>query len=283
MNRVHKYFLLFGAALIFSFGFNVFLRPAGIAPGGLTGFSLLVNRIFPFLPVGVLTLILNLPLFWCGVKFIGGKFVLKSIFASVLISVFLDLHPLFPVISSEPLVAAIFGGVIIGAGMGLSFSAGGSTGGIDIAIRIFRQKFPHLSMGQLLLIFDAVIVIASGIVYRNINNALYAMVAMYAASITVDALLYGANYAKCALIITDFANEINEKLSLTLVRGTTLIPCVGGYRGEKKNMLLCAIKRGELTALKNTVGAIDKNAFIIICDAAEVLGLGFKLNNKNTI
>ena len=282
MNRAYKYFLLFAASLIFSFGFNVFLRPAAIAPGGLTGFAMLVNHIFPMLPVGILTLILNLPLFWFGIKFIGGNFVLKSVLSSVLISVFLDLHPLFPTINAEPLVAAIFGGVIIGCGMGLAFLAGGSTGGIDIAIRILRRKYPQLSIGQLLLVFDAAIVVASGIVYHNINNSLYAMVAMYAASITVDALLYGLNYAKCALIITDFADEINRKLYESLPRGTTLIPCVGGYRGERKNIILCAITRGQLSMLKDAVGTVDKNAFIIICEAAEVLGLGFKANNKNT-
>jgi len=283
MTRILRYFLLFAAALIFSFGFNVFLRPAGIAPGGLTGLSLLLNHLFPFLPVGVLSFVFNLPLFWFGIKCIGSKFVLNSIFTSVLISVLLDLYPLFPTINSEPLLSAVFGGVIMGAGMGLAFLVGGSTGGIDIAIRIFRNKYPHLSMGQLLLIFDAIIVAATGLVYQNINNSLYAMVTMYVASITIDALLYGLNYAKCALIITDHALEINKVLSASLTRGTTLIPCAGGYRGDKKNILLCAIKRGQLTTLKNTVNSVDKNAFIIICEATEVLGLGFKTNNKNAI
>lgn len=282
MNRVFRYFCIFASAVIFSFGFNVFLRPAAIAPGGITGLSLLINYLFPPLPVGVLTLLFNLPLFWLGFRKISGEFVLKSVLTSVLISVLLDMYPLFPAINSEPLLASVFGGVIMGVGMGLAFLSGGSTGGVDILIRVLRRKYPQLSIGQLILLFDAIIVIASGIVYQNINNSLYAMITMYVASIALDTILYGLNYAKCALIITENAKILSDKISRTLTRGTTVIPCFGGYDGAEKNIVLCAIKRGQLTILKDVVASADSRAFIIMCDANEVLGLGFNSHNKNT-
>ncbi len=283
MKRVFKYFLLFLAAFIFSFGFNVFLRPAGIAPGGLTGLSLIINYLLPALPVGTLSLIFNLPLFWIGFKNIGGEFVLSSVITSVLISIMLDLYPFFPRVQAEPLLCAIFGGVIMGGGMGLAFLAGGSTGGVDILIRVLRKKYPQLSIGQLLLIFDVLIVITAGLIYKNINNALYAMATMYVASIALDAILYGLNYAKCALVITDQAKRVNDSLHRSLTRGTTLIPCYGGYGNNTKYIVLCAVKRGQLTALKEAVWAADKNAFVIMCEATEVLGLGFKSHSKNSL
>lgn len=282
MKAYFKYFYLFSATVIFSFGFNVFLRPAGIAPGGISGVSLLVNYLLPFVPVGTLTLIFNLPLFFLGFKKIGREFILKSALASVFIATLLDLYSIFPRIDAEPLVAAIFGGVIMGAGMGLAFLSGGSTGGVDILIRVLRNKYPQLSIGQLLLFLDAVVVTASGIVYQNINNALYAMVTMYAASVALDAILYGLNYAKCAFIITDKWNDVNERLLSSLERGTTLIPCFGGYGKGERRIILCAIRKNQLIALKEAVYSADRNAFVIMCDANEVLGLGFNYHNKNT-
>ncbi|MBR5479901.1 MAG: YitT family protein [Clostridia bacterium] len=282
MKSVFKHFYLLFATLIFSFGFNVFLRPAGIAPGGISGISLLINYLFPALPVGILTLIFNLPLFFLGFKKIGKEFVLKSAIASVFIAIFLDLYPFFPVIDAEPLVAAIFGGVIMGAGMGLAFLSGGSTGGVDILIRVLRNYHPQLSIGQLLLFLDAIVVIASGIVYKNINNSLYAMVTMYAASVSLDGILYGLNFAKCALIITNNWDVVNEKLLTTLERGTTLIPCIGGYGKKERRIILCAIRKSQLITLKELVYSADKEAFVIMCDANEVLGLGFNYHNKNT-
>lgn len=282
MKCAYKYFLLLSGALIFSFGFNVFLRPSGIAPGGISGSALLINYLFPLLPVGFLSLILNLPLFFLGFRKLGGTFILKSAISSILIAVLFDLYPLFPVIDCEPLVASIFGGVIMGAGMGLSFLSGGSTGGVDILIRVLRKKYPQFSIGQFLLFLDAIVVFFSGLVFQNINNALYAMVTMYAASVSLDAILYGLNYAKCAFIITDKADSLNAKLLSALTRGTTVIPCFGGYKGGKKHIVLCAVKKSQLITLKETVYSADPDAFVIMCDANEVLGLGFSFHNKNT-
>ena len=279
---IWNYFLMIAGALLFSLGFNLFLRPAGIAPGGLTGIALLINYLFPIVPIGSLTLLFNIPLFLLGMWKLGGTFVRNTIFTSILLSVLLDLLTSLPLLTIEPLLAAIYGGVFIGAGMGLAFLPNSSTGGVDIAIRVLRKKYPQLSIGQIMLLFDALVVLAAGLVYQNLNNALYAIITMYVASLVLDAILYGLNYAKAAFIITSHGNEVNAKIMEKLVRGTTLVPCTGGYSGCARSMILCAIKRGQIVALKEAVYAIDPNAFVILSEAHEVLGYGFQRHDKTS-
>lgn len=279
---IWNYFLMIAGALLFALGFNLFLRPAGIAPGGLTGIALLINYLFPIVPIGSLTLLFNIPLFLLGMWKLGGTFVRNTIFTSILLSVLLDLLTSLPLLTIEPLLAAIYGGVFIGAGMGLAFLPNSSTGGVDIAIRVLRKKYPQLSIGQIMLLFDALVVLAAGLVYQNLNNALYAIITMYVASLVLDAILYGLNYAKAAFIITSHGNEVNAKIMEKLVRGTTLVPCTGGYSGCARSMILCAIKRGQIVALKEAVYAIDPNAFVILSEAHEVLGYGFQRHDKTS-
>lgn len=281
-KKIWNYFLMVAGAFLFALGFDLFLRPAGIAPGGLTGIALLVNYLLPVVPVGLLTLLFNIPLFILGMRQLGGPFVRNTIFTSILLSVLLDVLTALPLLTIEPLLAAIYGGVLIGAGMGLAFLPNSSTGGVDIAIRVLRKKYPQLSLGQLMLLCDALVVLAAGLVYQNLNNALYAIITMYAASLVLDAILYGLNYAKAAFIITAKGEAVNKKIMEKLVRGTTLIPCTGGYSGCARSMILCAIKRGQIVALKEAVYAIDPGAFVILSEAHEVLGYGFQRHDQSS-
>lgn len=267
---------MIAGAFLFALGFNLFLRPAGIAPGGLTGTALLINYLLPALPIGALTLLFNIPLFLLGLRQLGGTFVRNTIFTSILLSLLLELLNTFPPLTIEPLLAAIYGGVFLGAAMGLAFLPNSSTGGIDIAIRVLRKKYPLLSIGQIMLLFDALIALAAGLVYQNLNNALYSIITMYAASLVLDAILYGPNYAKAAFIITTQEEAVNAKIMERLVRGTTVLPCSGGYSKRPRSMILCAIKRGQLAALKEAVFTIDPDAFVILSEAHEVLGHGFQ-------
>lgn len=276
MKRVFDWVFIILGAFIFALGFNIFLKPAGVAPGGITGISLLINFLIPKLSVGFLTLLLNIPLFILGFFKLGGQFLKRTVVTTILLSILLDTPLNFMNFKFEPLLSAIFGGVFIGCGMGLAFLPNSSTGGMDIIIRVLRQKFPQFSLGQLMLTLDAIIVIAAGFVFGDISNSLYAIISMYVASITLDAILYGLNFAKAAFIITDKAFDIKQKIHEELQRGTTIIPCIGGYSNSEKAVILCAIKRNELGALKNTVSSIDQNAFVILTEAHEVHGLGFK-------
>lgn len=276
MKRFFKFFIMFSGAFIFAVGFNIFLKPAGVTPGGLSGLALLVNFLIPQIPVGFFTLVLNLPLFLLGMKKLGGEFTVNTIVTTIALSIFLDLPLNFLNFQFEPLLAAIFGGVLIGAGIGITFLQNSSTGGLDIAVRVLCKKFPQFSLGQIMLVFDAVIALSAGIVFGNISNSLYAVITMYVASITLDAILYGLNYAKAALIITDHSDKINASIQRTLSRGTTLIPCFGGFSKNEKTLLLCAVKRNELSALKRAVAQADENAFMILTEAHEVAGFGFR-------
>ncbi len=276
MKRVFDWVLIFFGAFIFALGFNIFLKPASVAPGGITGISLLLNFLMPKLPVGVLTLLLNIPLFVLGFYKLGGEFLRRTVITTTLLSILLDAPLNFMNFKFEPLLSAIFGGVFIGCGMGLAFLPNSSTGGMDIIIRVLRQKFPQFSMGQLMLSLDALIVIAAGFVFGNISNSLYAIISMYVASITLDAILYGLNFAKAAFIVTNKSYDIKQKIHEDLCRGTTVIPCLGGYSNMEKSVVLCAVKRNELGALKKTVSSIDPEAFVILTEAHEVHGLGFK-------
>ena len=278
---LRDYVMLTLGAVVFALGFDLFLRPAGIAPGGLSGIALLVNALLPALPIGVLTLVFNIPLFFWGLRTLGGVFLCRTIYASVLLSVLLDLFCALPLLTIEPLLAAIYGGVLIGAGMGLAFLPNGSTGGLDIVIRILRERAPQLSLGQLMLLFDVLIVLATGLVYRSLNNALYSIITMYAASLVLDAILYGLQYAKAAFIITAKGDAVNRGIQEYLVRGTTCIPCTGGYSGQARVMILCAIKRGQIAALREAVSAADPDAFVILSEAHEVFGHGFQRPGKH--
>lgn len=276
MRRGFDWILMFLGAFIFALGFNIFLKPSGIASGGITGISLLINFLIPKLPVGILTLLLNLPLFWLGFAKLGGQFVRRTVAATVFLSILLDLPLNFLNLTFEPLLSSIFGGVFIGGGMGFAFLANSSTGGMDIAIRVLKQKFPQFSIGQLMLIIDIIIVASAGFVFGNIANSLYAVITMYVASITLDTILYGLNYAKAAFIITSKPNDINNEIHKHMERGTTVIPCLGGYSKNEKTIILCAVKRSEISALKAAILENDPEAFVILTEAHEVHGLGFK-------
>lgn len=274
--------MIIGVSL-FVIGFNMFLSPAKIAPGGLTGISLILNHLFPSVSVGLLILIMNIPLFILGLKKLGGSFVRNTIFTTVFLSIMLDVFHFLPALTTDPLLAAIYGGVFLGAGMGITFLPNSSTGGTDIAIRVLRLKHPQLSMGQIMLLIDVVVISSAAIVFKNINNALYAIITMYVASLVIDTILYGLNYAKVAFIITDQANDVNESIMNKLVRGTTLIDCAGGYHATPRKIIMCAIKRNQITALKEAVYSADENAFVILSEAREVLGYGFQKHSKNTL
>lgn len=281
LKRAFEILKLVSGSLLFALGFNLFLTPSQITPGGITGLSLVVNHMFPMLTVGTISLILNIPLFFLGKRKLGGTFIINTVIATVFMSIMLDVLTFSRSVTSDPLLAAIYGGVLMGGGMGITFLCGGSTGGMDIVARVLRLKCPSVSIGKLLLIIDVIIVTAAAFVFKNINNALYAVITMYVASLVIDAILYGLNYAKVAFIITAYEAAICEKISSELVRGATLINCVGAHTGNTRRLIMCAIKRNQITALKSAVYDADPDAFMMLSEAHEVLGYGFKRHDKS--
>ena len=174
----------------------------------------------------------------------------------------------------DPLLATIYGGVLLGISMGLLLSVGATTGGTELAARLLKLKLRHLSIGRLCLVLDVTVIILYALTFHSINNALYGIIAMYISSLAMDAVVYGSINAKMAYIISDHSQEITEKL-LGMDLGVTLLKGKGGYTGGEKNVVLCAFKRSQIAAIKASVMAVDPTAFIIVCEAHEILGEGF--------
>lgn len=271
---------------IFSLGFDLFLEPAGISCGGVSGIAMLIVYATKskFLTVGILSALINLPLFFFGYHKIGKLFFFGSLLGMVVTSVGFDLFVrILPIPKTEPLVAAIFGGVIIGAGLGIVFIAGASTGGVDIVARLLKLKFRNFPIGKILLCMDLCTAVATGIVYGEFNNTLYSVITLVLSSFVLDKVVYGMDYAKVALIISDRYEEIAQAIDTQLDRGVTLLHGQGFYLRSDKFVLLSAVKRKQLAQLKDLVMSIDPSAFIILQDAHQVLGDGFKRYDRNEL
>lgn len=270
------------AALIYALSFVWCFDPNGIAFGGITSLAQIVNRLFPAAPVGVTVIVLNIPLFILGWKLIGGKLLVSSLYAMFISSVFIDLlTPLYDWQPMEPLLACIFGGLLMGASLGVVFLQGATTGGTDLAARLLKLKFKWLPMGKLLMGVDLAVIVLVALFFRNLNTALYGLVALYISTLAMDGILYGLDNAKMAYIISDHNDEISSAIVQDLDRGVTILHGQGAYTGAEKQVLMCAFKQREIAAIKAAVKDIDPDAFLIVCNAHEVLGDGFREYKKD--
>ena len=276
---IRNMLLVFLGSAISSLGFVMFFEPAGINCGGVSGIAMLVKYVVnrPFVTMGLVTTLINVPLFLLGYRKIGKYFFFGSLLGMLVSSLGFDLlAKVVPVPNVEPLVAVIFGAVIIGVGFGMVFLAGASTGGIDIVARLLKLKFRNCPIGKLILVFDMFTAIATGIIYKDVNNTLYSALALYLSSVVLDYVIYSMDYAKVAFIITDNYEAIAHTIATDMERGITLLDGQGYYKRESKSILLCAVKQKQLAELKERVYGIDPQAFVILQDAQQVLGDGFK-------
>lgn len=278
----------FAGSLIYAVSVPFFTAPNKIAPGGLTGVATILYYLI-HVPIGTMTLILNIPLFILGLRFIGGHFMAKTILCTVLSSVFVDLlgagMAMFgiPAYKGSAILAALYGGVVAGVGLGLVFLRGATTGGTDIASRLLKLKYPHVSMGRMMFIIDTVIIVASAVAFRSIDSALYAIIAVFASSKIIDSILYGSDQGKMAVIISERNEEIAGAITEKMDRGLTVLRGRGYYTGTERDVLLCAVRRPEAVHLRSLVRDFDPNAFIIMCEADEVIGEGFRPITKEVI
>ncbi|URN94098.1 MAG: YitT family protein [Candidatus Pristimantibacillus lignocellulolyticus] len=269
-----------GAAL-YAFGLQVFVIPNQLMEGGVTGIAVLLNYIFS-LPMSITTLIINIPLFLVGWKILGRKKMIYTIFGSVMLSIFLALleyvsHRGYLIAfdqSYDSMLIVLYAGVTLGAGLGIVFRYGGTTGGIDIVARIL-SRWRGYSMGQIILVFDAIIIGVS-VFYISLDKILYTLVMVFIASKMIDFIQNGAYTAKAFSIITDRGDEIAHHISIELERGVTLVPALGAYSGKDKKVVYCVVPRSETHRLKQLIRNIDPIAFIVIHEVQDVLGEGFK-------
>ncbi|MBZ2176030.1 YitT family protein [Schnuerera sp. xch1] len=268
---------LIGLALgtfLLAVGLALFLEPNTIAPGGVTGFAIVLKQVTN-IPVYITNLVINIPLFITGIIILGKNFGWKTLYATVLLSVFLKIIPINE-ITTDLLLASIFGGLISGVGLGIVFKVGGTTGGTDLAGSIFNKILPGFSVSTFMMALDLIVVIFAGIVDKRVETALYSVIALFITVKVIDLILEGMTYVKAFLIISNKPEEISNRIIEDLDRGVTLLRGKGMYTKEERDVLLCVVNRYQFTKTKNIVHEIDPNAFIMVTELSEVLGEGFK-------
>ena len=268
---------------MFALGFNLLLKPNHMNAGGLSGLAMIVVELLDYGSVGTLTALLNLPLFLiAGIK-IGKKFFVGSLIGMAFSSLFIDLFALIPAPETEPLVGALYGGVICGAGLGLVFLTGASTGGSDIAVRLLKYRYQNVPIGTINICFDGVVVILTALVFGNISVALYSGIACFVSGQVVDAVVYRFDYSKVALIVTKKHEEMAFEIERQLDRGATFLHGEGSYTREPTMVVLTAVKRQQVTDLKRIAAEVDPAAFVVVQEAHQVLGDGFSKYSKDAL
>ncbi|MCX7921003.1 MAG: YitT family protein [Clostridia bacterium] len=291
INEWKAYLWIILGSFITALSINVFMVPYKIAPGGVSGIATVIYYLSgERFPVGLTMLVLNVPLFIAGWRYIGGKFALRTLFSTIFLSFAIDGTEKFTRYFVESyltkpghfpstpdlLLYSIFGGFMMGVGLGIVFRWGATTGGTDLGARIVNHFIPNLTMGQLLLFIDTSVIILAAVAFQSFQLALYAIVTLFVSSKVIDALLEGVNFAKAVFIISDNSELIAERILKDLDRGVTGLKGTGMYTGHDKKVLLCVLHRGQLPTLKEIVRDVDNRAFIILTDIREVLGEGFK-------
>lgn len=264
---------------LFALSLIAFTVPNQIAPGGFTGISTILNYLFD-LPIGLTIFILNIPIMIIAWKMLGIKFIIKSIVVTTALSIIIDVFATFvPAYEGDRLLASLFGGVISGGGLALIFIRGATSGGTDILAKLLRLKWPHISMGQVILISDLFVVILSGIVFRSFESALYAVIVIFSSSRVIDYVLYGTGHGKMLLVFTEHAKEISEAITIELHRGVSIVDIKGAYTGKQKSMLICAVRSNEVARITRIAKHFDEQPFILVSEVGEILGQGFKMED----
>lgn len=280
-----------GTAL-FALGLDLFLLPNDLNTGGVSGIAMVVRQMLSWLgnqtvldliSIGVITVAINLPLFALAGMKIGKRFFWGSLLGMTLLSVFIDVFSGIPISDTEPLVGALYGGVVCGLGGGLVFSSGFSTGGSDIVIRLLKKKWPFVPLGIFTTAFDLMIAVITGVVFGDVNNALYCGVSIFVTGRVVDAVVYKFDYSKVAIIVTRFHEQIAYRLGAELHRGSTFLHGEGSYSHKDTMVVLTAVKKHQLAEMKEIVTQEDPDAFIIVQEAHQVLGDGFARYSKDAL
>lgn len=261
--------------MLFAAAINLFTAPNEITVGGFSGIATVANFLFGF-PIGLSVFLLNVPLFVVAFLKLGYKFVIKTFVATFESSFFIDLFASFMKgYSGDRLLSAVFGGVLLGTGLGLIFLHGATTGGTDVIATLLRLKYPHLSMGRLIFIVDLTIVLLSYFAYKSVDAILYALVTVFISTQAVDLVGSGFSHSKTVLIVTEHGKEMAQEILFTLGRGVTSVKAQGAYTGKEKQIIFCAVRAEEVAYFSKLIGQVDKNSFMIVTDADDIYGNGF--------
>lgn len=282
----HKFGWIFTTILgsaIFSLGFSLFLQPNHMNGGGVSGLSMIITELTGIGTVGIWSILINLPLFLLGGVKIGKRFFAGSLLGMTLSSLLIDWFALIPFTTPEPLLGALYGGVICGLGLGMVFVCGTSTGGSDILVRLLKLRYRNVPIGQISMCLDAAVTVLTGLVFQDVSKALYTGVTVFITAKVIDAVVYRFDYSKVALIISGKYEQIAAVIDTQLGRGATFLHGEGSYTRKNTKVVLTAVKTQQLAELKELVTRIDPDAFIIVQEAHQVLGDGFARYSKDSL
>ena len=274
--------IILGSSL-FSLGFDLFLAPYHFNAGGLSGLAQIIVNLTGFGTVGVVTAIINLPLFFAGGKKIGKRFFWGSLLGMIALSGSMELFALLPVPAAEPLLAVLYGGCICGVGLGMVFVSGASTGGSDIIVRLLQRRWQHIPIGTISIAFDAVVAVLTGLVTRDMSRTLYTGLVVFLIGKVIDMVVYSFDYSKVAIIVSDQYESIAAMIFEKLDRGVTYLNGEGAYSHKDKKVILTAVKKHQMADLKRMVSELDADAFVIVQEAHQVLGDGFSHYMKESL
>ncbi|MDO5586340.1 MAG: YitT family protein [Clostridia bacterium] len=263
-------------AVLMGVALSVFMVPFKIAPGGASGLATVLHYLTG-LRVSVLIPLINIPIFIIGIIRLERDFLVKSVFGTVVLSIATETAAILPPPTSDPLISAVFGGAVMGIGISAVLSRGGTTGGTDILVLVIRRSFSEVSVGRLYLLIDGAVIAMAGLAFSSGEVIFYSAVSLVVSTYMTDAALEGLNLARLVYIISDSNREICDRIYAELKRGVTGLNSVSMYSGRSGRILMCVIRKGQLSKLKKIIQDIDKDAFVIICDAKEVMGSGFKM------
>lgn len=274
---------IIAGCVLFSAGFAFFLEPNNVNAGGITGLAMIVVHLLNAGTVGLFTMLINLPLFIVsGIK-IGKKFFIGSLVGMMLSSVLLDTFALMPHPQIEPLVAALYGGLICGVGLGIVFAAGASTGGSDIVVRLLKLRYENVPIGTISILFDAVVVVLTGFVFWDVSKALYSGVTIFVCGQVIDAVVYRFDYSKVVMIISKEHEVIAREIGMKLDRGATYLNGQGSFSGHDMKIVFTVVKKQQVAELKRMVMEIDPGAFVVVQEAHQVLGEGFSRYSRDSL
>ncbi len=282
VKNLKNYVILTAAAVIYAVAISLFLDPNNIAPGGVTGISILVNR-FTKIPTGTVNMMINIPIVLLGLWKFGWRFICSTMYALALITVFINSLAAYGAVTDDLLIAAVIGGALIGVALALVFKAGATTGGIDIIVKVVRTKRRHIKTNILFLAFDSMVILASWMVFQDLTVAFYAGIAVITDSIVMDKILYGSDEAKMIYVICDKPEQVKQLLFGELDLTATIIPAKGAYTNAPKEMLMIVTRKQVYPKLEEVVKDEDASAFMIVSSASEIFGEGYKDITQNKL
>lgn len=274
-RMIFRYITITLVSILYGAGTSLFLSPNDLVPGGLTGIAMILNRFLP-LSVGLLFMIMNIPIIAIALYKFGFKFIISTFYAISCVSFFTDIFAKMSAVTKEPLLAVFVGDILIAIAIAVVFKCGATTGGADIIVKLLRLRYPHIKTGRLFMMFDISVIALSGILFHNIDAALYAFIGIFVMSAVMDMVLYGQDEAKMVFIISEKAELLAEKILVDVDAGVTFLSGRGAYSKKEKDVIMCVIRKSIYPKVEEIIKDTDADAFLIVTHANEIYGEGYK-------